>query len=199
MQDKYGTQQDKYCYPNSDVLVNLLNIVDADELAEAEAAFTAYRYRHYQSTVRTLADFNFAHFKFLHYYLFQDLYAWAGQVRNVDIAKGDTRFCTMRRIEPEAEKIFATIPALAGITERDDFIHAVAELFCDINLLHPFREGNGRVERLFFEEMLFILGHELIWPPITQQQWIEANIAGVYADLAPLQAIFSLALTSSSR
>lgn len=196
MRDKYGTKHDKYCYPNTDILVNLLNIQDAALLAEAEAAFTAYRYRHYQSLVRHLDDFHFEHFKYLHYYLFQDLYAWAGQIRDVDIAKGTTRFCTVNRIEPEAEKIFLKIPLLGQLSGREALIEAIADLFCDINLLHPFREGNGRVERFFFEEMVCMLGYDLTWPSITQQQWIEANIAGVHADLAPLQAIFSQALSS---
>ncbi|MCG3728765.1 Fic/DOC family protein [Vibrio cincinnatiensis] len=195
MRDKYGTKHDKYCYPDTELLVNLLNIQDADRFAEAEAEFTAYRYRHYQSSVRSLVDFHFAHYKYLHYYLFQDLYAWAGQIREVDIAKGSTRFCTVNRIEPEAEKIFSKIPLLNHVSDREVLIEAIADLFCDINLLHPFREGNGRVERFFFEEMVFILGYELTWPSITQQQWIEANIAGVHANLVPLQAIFSQALS----
>ena len=50
MRDKYGVAHDKYCYPDSDVLVNLLDIRDADALDEAEAEFTAERYRTYESS-----------------------------------------------------------------------------------------------------------------------------------------------------
>lgn len=57
-----------------------------------------------------------------------------------------------------------------------------------------FREGNGRILRFFFEEMLFVLGYEIQWPAISQQRWIDANIAGVYLDLKPLIAIFTSAV-----
>lgn len=74
MRDKYGVTQDKYCYPDSDVLVNLLNIRDANELADAEAEFTAHRYITYQSSIQALSDFSLDHLKHLHHHLFQDLY-----------------------------------------------------------------------------------------------------------------------------
>jgi cell filamentation protein len=101
MLDKYGVTHDKYCYPDSDVLINLLNICDRDVLYEAEAEFTAERYRSYVSSSLSLSDFPFEHLKHLHHHLFQDLYEWAGKSREVDISKGDTRFCTWTRIEPE--------------------------------------------------------------------------------------------------
>ncbi|KOO10747.1 cell filamentation protein Fic, partial [Vibrio xuii] len=128
-------------------------------------------------------------------YLFQDLFRWAGQLREVDISKGETRFCTAPRIEIEGEKLFKLIPALSQIDEQEKLIEEVASLFCEINLLHPFREGNGRVQRFFFEEMLFVLGYDLTWPELTKEQWVEANIAGVYLDLEPLKTIFRRAIT----
>lgn len=195
MRDKYGAYHDRYCYPDSDVLINLLNLKDGDELAEAEIAFTAERYRTYQSNLTSIEEFTFSHLKFLHFYLFQDLFRWAGQLREVDISKGETRFCTVPRIEIEGEKLFKLIPALSQIDEQEKLIEEVASLFCEINLLHPFREGNGRVQRFFFEEMLFVLGYDLTWPELTKEQWVEANIAGVYLDLEPLKTIFRRAIT----
>jgi len=112
MRDKYGVAHDKYCYPNSDVLINRLDIRDSDNLAEAEAEFTAERYRIYEPSMMSLSDFSFEHLQYLHRHLFQDLYEWAGQPRDVDISKGNTRFCTCTRIEPEANKLFRMIPAL---------------------------------------------------------------------------------------
>jgi cell filamentation protein len=70
----------------------------------------------------------------------------------------------------------------------------VADLFCELNLLHPFREGNGRVLRFFFEELLFTLGYDVTWPKISQKDWIDANIAGVNLNLDPLRVIFSQAI-----
>ncbi|ETJ46815.1 Fic/DOC family protein [Pseudoalteromonas agarivorans] len=195
MRDKYGVAHDKYCYPDSDVLVNLLDIRDADALDEAEAEFTAERYRTYESSPLSLSEFSFEHLKHLHYHLFQDLYEWAGQTRDVDISKGDTRFCTWTRIEPEANKLFRTIPELADCQEHDELIEKVADLFCELNLLHPFREGNGRVLRFFFEEMFYTIGYDVTWPKISQQDWIDANIAGVHLNLDLLKVIFNQAIS----
>lgn len=195
MRDKYGVAHDKYCYPDSDVLVNLLDIRDADALDEAEAEFTAERYRTYESSPLLLSEFSFEHLKHLHYHLFQDLYEWAGQARDVDISKGYTRFCTWTRIEPEANKLFRTIPELVDCQEHDELIEKVADLFCELNLLHPFREGNGRVLRFFFEEMLYTIGYDVTWPKICQQDWIDANIAGVHLNLDLLKVIFNQAIS----
>lgn len=195
MRDKYGVEHDSYCYPSSDVLINLLNIRDADELAEAEAEFTAERYRTYEAKQLPLTDFSFEHLQQLHYHLFQDLYEWAGKPREVDISKGTTRFCTCSRILPEAKKLFASIPGLDNLKNKHDLIVRVSDLYCEMNILHPFREGNGRVQRFFFEELLFTLGYELIWPKISKEMWINANIAGYDLNLEPLIAIFSQALT----
>ena len=94
MRDKYGVANDKYCYPNSDVLINLLDIRDQELLDQAETEFTAERYRTYTPTQHTIFDFSFNHLKSLHHHLFQDLYKWADETRDVDISKGNTRFCT---------------------------------------------------------------------------------------------------------
>tara|TARA_R100001440_G_scaffold71422_1_gene94386 strand:- start:377 stop:970 length:594 start_codon:yes stop_codon:yes gene_type:complete len=195
MRDKYGVAQDKYCYPETDVLTNLLDIRNADKLAEAEIEFTAERYRLYQSPKATIQQFTFEHLKTLHYHLFQDVYEWAGEVRDVDISKGETLFCTCTRIEPEAKKLFKNISQLENSQSHELFIEQIADLFCEINLLHPFREGNGRVQRFFFEEMLFALGYDVTWPLISRQEWVEANIAGVNLDLTLLKNIFNQAIT----
>jgi len=194
MRDKYGANNDKYCYKDTGILINILNIRDAEELEEAEVAFTTERYRTYQSDINELTQLDFSHLKSLHSYLFQDLYSWAGKVREIDIAKGSTRFCTFSRIEPEAEKLFKIIPTLSSIASTEELIENLASLFCELNLLHPFREGNGRTLRFFFEELLFVLGYEVRWPQLTQQDWIDANVAGVYLDLNPLVAIFKKAI-----
>ncbi|ENQ8650431.1 Fic family protein [Vibrio fluvialis] len=193
MRDKYGAEHDKYCYQGTDVLINKLNIRDADLLAEAETAFTTQRYLEYSSEVTDLNQLDFNHFKSLHYHLFQDLYKWAGQIREIDISKGNTRFCNISRIEPEAEKLFRSIPELVN-QPQTSLIPALADLFCEINLLHPFREGNGRTLRFFFEELVFLLGYDIHWPRIPQQDWIEANIAGVGLNLTPLIDIFEAAI-----
>ncbi|MBC3766144.1 Fic/DOC family protein [Neptunicella marina] len=194
MHDKYGAEFDGYCYPDTTVLVNLLNIRNQEHLTQAETEFTIERYRSYSAPVLSAKSFTFQHFKQLHKHLFQDLYPWAGQIRTIDISKGHTRFCTCSRIEPEAKKLFSTTPDLFKISSRDRLIKAVADLYCEINLLHPFRDGNGRTQRFFFEELLFTLGYELVWPKISADDWMDANVAAVNLNLTLLENIFHTAI-----
>lgn len=195
MRDKYGVDHDKYCYQNSEVLINLLGIRDPAELEQAEADFSAERYRTYEPSLLDLSDFTFAHLQHLHHHLFQDLYSWAGQTRDVDISKGQTRFCTYKRIEPEATKLFKKVNKLAECRDEHQLIEQIADLYCEINILHPFREGNGRVQRFFFEELLFTLGYNLTWPKLSREEWIDANIAGYHLNLQPLKNIFAQSIS----
>ena len=194
MRDKYGVSQDSYCYANSDVLVNKLNIENHDSLAEAELAFTATRYSEYSSTITSINKFNLSHLKALNSQLFQDVYDWAGEIRTVDIAKGTTRFCTCGRIDVEAKKQFSRMPALLNINTRKELIVELADIFCELNIIHPFREGNGRTQRFFFEELCFFLGLNITWPDISKEEWIQANVNGYNGDLKSLEGIFTSAI-----
>ncbi|CDH24551.1 Fic family protein [Xenorhabdus bovienii] len=57
-------------------------------------------------------------------------------------------------------------------------------------MIHPFREGNGRVQRLFFEHLVLSAGYELDWQDIDVTEWINANIDGVFVNYEPMKIIF---------
>ncbi|EPE2648936.1 Fic family protein [Vibrio furnissii] len=194
MRDKYGVNQDPYCYPGSDVLINLLNLRDADALAEAESQFVHFRYMGYVCEINALEDFTLEHFLHLHHVLFQDIYSWAGQLRDVDISKGNTHFCNCQFIGNELTKQLKRLPALRKCEDRYAAVALTADIFCEINVIHPFREGNGRATRFFFEELLFVAGYEIEWPTVSKESWIKANVDGVYGDLKGLRDIFNQAI-----
>ncbi|MGP9766517.1 putative adenosine monophosphate-protein transferase Fic [Halomonas sp. AOP13-D3-9] len=193
--DKYGTEQDPYCYPGTCVLRNKLDIFDAVALEEAERELSLINADYIELS---LPPYDFAYLKRLHHQLFYDLYDWAGEVRTIDIAKGDTRFCNVNRIVPEAEKLFNKLAGLNHFTqlEKVDLIPSCAELYGDLNVVHPFREGNGRAQRMFFEHLIINCGYHLSWHPLERNEWIEANIAGYYCDYRPLELIFERCIGS---
>lgn len=187
--DKYDASNDRYCYPGSTVLRNKLDIHDAEALEAAEREITAFTLSNIQYTP---PPYTLDHFKRLHFALFSELYEWAGEQRDVDIAKGGTRFCTCYRIEAEALKIFTSLHHndwLRGLT-RSEFCEKLAEFYCEFNMIHPFREGNGRVQRLFFEHLALNAGYTLDWKDINRQEWINANIDGVAVNYDPMATIF---------
>jgi len=195
MQDKYGASQDSYCYPDSNVLINELNIINIDELAAAELDFTAFRYSDYSSNITSLTEFNLNHLKHLHSHLFQDVYIWAGEIRTVDISKGNTRFCTCSRIEAELNRQLSRIHSLAQQSQKTELLVEITDIFCELNIIHPFREGNGRTQRFFFEELYFFFGMTVNWPDISKEEWVAANISGYHGDLNPLHKILIQAIS----
>jgi cell filamentation protein len=195
--DKYGAGQDSYCYPDSEVLKNRLNIEDDDALSEAEREITELAAEEIEFEP---PPYDLATLQRIHQQLFGDIYDWAGDIRTVDVSKGDTRFCTTQRIIPEAKKLFDQLADkgwLEGLS-RDALIDEVAELYGELNMVHPFREGNGRALRLLFQFIIVNAGYEISWSAVDEHEWLEANIhSALAADAAGLVAIFDKSIGES--
>ncbi len=188
MSDKYGVGQDPYTYKNSTVLINKFNIRDEVILEEAEKEFTliAAVDIEFQSP-----PYDFQYLCNLHKNLFRDLFEWAGELRTIDISKGQTRFCNYRFIEKEANLIFAKLAKenyFLGLSLHL-LIEKLAEYYCDINVLHPFREGNGRAQRLLFEHLVINCGYNINFETIESNEWVGANIHGYHCDYSLMEEI----------
>ncbi len=192
MSSKYASSDDAACYPGTGVLRNKLNITDPDTLQAAEAAFAATAV---ESIEIGAPPFDLAYLRSLHRQLFDEVYEWAGALRTVDIAKGTTRFCSNTRIEPEANRLLRALDATdLDLLSRPEQIRRIAEFYGELNMVHPFREGNGRTQRLFFEHWLLLNGLAVSWRRIDATQWVQACIAAVSCDYAPLQAVFGVSI-----
>lgn len=194
--DKYGTGQDPYCYPDSDVLINTLNIRDDQLLEEAERDLSTLSANDIEFA---LPPYDLNYLSAIHKALFSDLYPWAGELRTIDISKGNTRFCSYSRIKIEAEKLFKSVDYGRSLAElkRDDLVKSSSELYADLNVVHPFREGNGRAQRILFEHIIINCGFEIDWSLIDQDEWLNANIAGYYCNYHPMHAIFEKCIGSA--
>jgi cell filamentation protein len=195
MSDKYGTGQDaQYCYPNSDVLINKLGITDENALEVAEIELSQARIEQYEPN---FDDISLSALRAIHFHLFQDVYGWAGDFRTVDISKGNTRFANVSRIEPEADRLFLQLEQenhLIGLPQ-EQFAARLAHYYCELNVIHPFRDGNGRAQRLMFEVISINAGFELRWQPIGRAEWVDANIAAYDCRLESLIDLLDRALT----
>lgn len=190
MSDKYGVGQDSYCYPGSTVLRNKLDIRDDSTLNDAEQQLSAVA----AVTIEfSPPPYSLASLQKIHRTLFSDLYDWAGELRTVGISKQDTRFCQPDYMEKEAGKIFKAMAAanwFEGMS-RSDLIVAVADAYSDLNVVHPFREGNGRTQRILFEHLVMNAGFEISWWGVENDEWLYANIAAYNCVLEPLQQVFN--------
>jgi cell filamentation protein len=191
--DKYDSSNDIYCYPNTNVLKNKLGITDGNVLEEAEREITSISIDYIK-----YADppYHLEYLQAIHATLFYELYDWAGQLRSVDISKGNTRFCTATRIIPESIKLFNLLKKENYLADSgNNFAMKLAEYYAEFNMIHPFREGNGRVQRLFFEHLAAYNGYALDWSLISQTEWIQANIDGFHVEYQSLADIFQKVLT----
>lgn len=138
---------DNYCYPNSTVLKNKLNIQDKQTLLQAEIALTSTRLLELQNQP-IKGNFDFKHLCQIHKHIFQDLFPWAGEIRTSNIGKGNI-FCLVQYIPTYASSIFDTYyhDCQAVKHDKQQFVHVLTEHYADLNALHPFREGNGRTQR----------------------------------------------------
>ena len=95
---------DKYVYPGTNILVNKFNCRDEEKLKLIEALSTGGNLAWLQLHP-VEGDFDFEHLKRIHHFIFQDLYGWAGRIRDVDIGKNNL-FCRARFINNYAETVF---------------------------------------------------------------------------------------------
>lgn len=154
---------DPYLDPASGRLRNVLGITDPRELAQVEAALSASRLIDLERQ-RLSGMYDLGHLRRFHRSILGDIYAWAGELRTVSIAKGSL-FCLPQHLESYGADIFSRLAAadrLRGLA-REQFIGRLAEFLADVNALHPFREGNGRAQRAFFSQLAHDAGHHIDW------------------------------------
>ena len=166
---------DTYCYPGTNVLLNKAEITNAEDLDAYEGELSTLR------SIEILENpiagqFDLTHLQRIHLALFQDVYDWAGKIRTVDISRGNSRFANVRFIESAANDIFNRLARenwLKGL-DADALSKRLAHYLSEINALHPFREGNGRVQRIFISQLSQSAGYQLDYSDLEQEQIYQA-------------------------
>jgi cell filamentation protein len=130
-------------------------------------------------------SYDLAHLCEVHRRIFGDIYDWAGQVRTVAIAKA-SMFCLPQYIEPSAAEIFRQLHNENCLRDlaRDIFIDRLTYYLGEVNAVHPFREGNGRTQRAFFEQIADDAGFPLAWRHLDADRNIAASAAIMRGDAA---------------
>lgn len=186
---------EKYCYPNTNILKNKLNIRDKQTLLQAEIELTSKRLQQLQEKPMK-GNFDFHHLCNIHKHIFQDLYDWAGKPRTVAIAKGSL-FCLPQHIQSYAGTIFPNYYKDCNHVKdnQKELIKILAAYYADLNALHPFREGNGRAQREFTRELCRQCGYAFDLRFTTHEQMLNASIESLdKGDNKPLEEIFQKAI-----
>jgi cell filamentation protein len=178
-----SSEDKKYCYPGTSILKNKLNIQDADTLDTMERKLTAIRLTEMKQKPIT-GTFDFDHLKAIHKFIFQDLYAFAGEVRTVGISKGFV-FAQPSYIDEEANRLFKKLKNenfLNGLN-KDRFCERLAYYKTELNVLHPFREGNGRSTREFIESLARYNGFTIDFSNISKERYMDAMIHSPHSEI----------------
>nr|WP_314741542.1 Fic family protein [uncultured Haemophilus sp.] len=178
---------------NNGVLKNKLGAKSDEELEERERDITALRMAMLKIKP-ILGHFDLKHLQVIHRFVFEPVYSWAGEIRQGSLTKGETVFTFPERIKPELNKLFLQLKAenyLRGLNQTD-ITKRLAFYLGELNVHHPFREGNGRTQRIFISDLAFQAGYKLDFSHISQEEMIEASLlAFTKADYRQLEMLIS--------
>lgn len=175
---------------------NLIGAKNLEELYQKELALVGIKLAKIQlNPIRGKLDF--AHLKAIHRYLFEDIYTFAGLDRfesNITalFGKGNTQFTPYDKLPIVSKSLFSALrdeDYFKG-QSKEEFIKSMAIFMNGLNILHPFREGNGRVQRVFMQYLARYNGHELNFNDISSKEMILASIRGAEGDIFLLEKLF---------
>lgn len=168
----------KYLYENTSVLKNKFNIRDKDKLKKIETSIVSVKLFSLMKKGIT-GDLSIKHFFDIHFYLFSDIYDFAGKLRKEDIGKDNFFFAHFEYLENELEKVFEYISENKLNTgecefSKREFAKHISHIITELNILHPFREGNGRAIREYIRELALKNGYYIDYSNIDKNEYLDA-------------------------
>jgi len=170
------------------ILENKLNITHQVELAKAEEKISKQKAKQLfdSGDIANVEVGTFAGLAVIHAYLFEDIYDFAGKIRTVNIAKGNFRFAPLMYLQPSLVHI-DTLP--------QSTVDEIIEKYVEMNIAHPFREGNGRAMRIWLDLMLKTEIKQVVdWNLVDKDDYLSAMQRSVVKDIE-IKVLLKQALT----
>jgi hypothetical protein len=170
------------------VITNKLGITDSPTLAREEERISKKSAARLfeQKLLNNMSSGTWTTLQDIHKVLFQDIYDFAGELRTVNISKGNFRFVPVMYLS-EAVKTIESMP--------QNSFDEIVEKYVEMNVAHPFREGNGRSMRLWLDHMLCVeLQKTIDWSQIDKEKYLSAMERSPVNDLE-IKAVLAEALT----
>ncbi|MCX8129330.1 MAG: Fic family protein [Clostridia bacterium] len=192
--NRQDTIQSVYHYQDTEVYINKLNIRNPDILLAMENDLTYHRLSELHLNPLK-GRFGLTHLLNIHKHIFQDLYPFAGKIREEDITKGYTCFCSCKFIVENLNTLLQNLKQekyLVGLNIKD-FTERSAYYLSELNMIHPFREGNGRAIREYYRCMALKSGYVIEWSLVDKNELLNAFIRSVDKKLCELtQCIYKV-------
>lgn len=171
------------------ILENKLNLTDQASLARAEEEISKKKAKQLfdSGDIQKAEIGTSAGLAFIHQYLFEDIYHFAGKLREVNMAKGSFRFASVMFLKPSLDHI-DQLP--------QSTFEQIVEKYVEMNVAHPFREGNGRATRIWLD-LIFKqeLRQVVDWNLIDKEDYLMAMERSVVKDIE-IKHLLKQALTS---
>lgn len=170
------------------ILDNKLGITDQVELAKAEEKISKQKAKQLfdSGDINPVQVGTFAGLAFIHSYLFGDIYDFAGKVRDVNIAKGETAFARVMYLD-------ASLTHIEKMPQSS--FDEIIEKYVEMNMAHPFREGNGRATRIWLDVILKTEIQQVIdWNQVDKEEYLSAMQRSPVKDVE-IKALLKQALT----
>lgn len=179
------------CYEGATCLIYKYDIKDEAKLAELEAMITFAKSSELEQAVLK-EGFNENDYTDIHRQLFEPLYVWAGEYRTIDISKKGTAFANHDEIPALLTNCFKRLKAMNYFRGLpfDDYIEEIVDIYCTTNYIHPFREGNGRTQRVFLSQLIRYNGYEIHFSKIDTDYLMLATIHAAHGVVDYLREIF---------
>lgn len=189
-------------YSEGEVLKNKLGINNTEELEKKERLITTYKLATIYDNPELSGKFSFdvAHYLRIHYYLFNDIYEFAGTIRSENIKK-TIPFCVPTLIYENLKNTLEKARNSAKkIQTEEDIVDFVTYYYSELDIIHPFREGNGRTAREFLRQYIIKINDMIDFGPYEldyseihdREKFISAVVkADAFCELDELKTIMS--------
>lgn len=176
----YEARNSIYCYEGTNTLVNKLDIKDSKLLEEYEKTTVALKLLSLEKQ-GIIGNFDITHFSNIHRFLFGEIYLFAGLFRTENIAKDNFRFAEWEYIESELNKLLDNLKSENYLQNLDKqtLAERLAYYTAELNVLHPFREGNGRTTREFIRQLALKNNYYLNFNSVSSTELLNASIKSV--------------------
>ena len=177
----YEARNSIYCYKDTNILINKLDIKDPVILSDYEKRIVSLKLLALHKKGIT-GIFDVKHFIDIHKFLFEDIYPFAGKFRCENIAKDNFRFAEFEYIESELTNLLNKLKSekyLEGL-DKESLSQRIAYYWAELNVLHPFREGNGRTTREFLRQLALKNGYMLDLQNVDANTLLNASKKSVY-------------------
>ena len=186
---EYIDPNNQYTYLNSTVLINKQNITNIEEAYRNEHLFVTRRLADLR--LKVIEVYSISDILAIHKYLFQDVYAWAGQYRKVNISKNGNPFMSIQSFstaQAYIDRLIHTYYQTAN--SKDEIIKQLAKILDNLNYFHPFREGNGRTQREVIRSLALSKGYSAQIRVEQDDEVYNLYMDGtVYGDLGKLEEL----------